>query len=68
MKLHAFLPSTRALGITALIDHLGLGCDIQEIDLSQGDQRTPAYLAKNPNSKIPMLEDGGLCSGSPTLS
>ena len=53
MKLHAFLPSTRVLGITALIDHLGLACDIQEMDLSQGDQRTPDYLAKNPNSKIP---------------
>jgi len=60
MKLHAFLPSTRVLGIMALKDHLGIACDVQELDLSEGDQRAPGYLAKNPNSKMPMLEDAGL--------
>jgi len=57
MKLHAFLPSTRVLGIMALKAHLGLDFDVQRLDLSQGGQRMPDYLAKNPNSKMPMLEE-----------
>jgi len=60
VKLHAFLPSTRVLGIMALKIHLGLACDVRELDLGQGDQRAPDYLSKNANSKMPMLEDDGL--------
>ena len=59
MKLHAFLPSTRVLGIMALKAHLGLDFEVQSLDLSQGGQRMPDYLAKNPNSKMPMLEEAG---------
>src|SRR5579864_5713970 len=59
MKLYAFLPSSRALGIQALNNHLALECEIQSIDLSRGDQLTPEYLALNPNKKMPTLEDDG---------
>jgi len=59
MKLYAFLPSSRALGIQALNNHLMLDCEIQSIDLSRGDQLTPEYLALNPNKKMPTLEDDG---------
>src|SRR5260370_27384678 len=60
MKLYAFLPSTRVLAIMALKDHLEIECEVQAIDLSKGDQRTPEYAALNPNLKMPMLEDDGL--------
>ena len=59
MKLYAFPPSSRVLAIMALKDHLEIECDVQAIDLSMGDQRTPEYAALNPNLKMPMLEDDG---------
>jgi glutathione S-transferase len=59
MKLFIFPPSSRALAIVALKDHLNIECEVVPIDLSKGDQRTPEYAARNPNQKMPMLEDDG---------
>jgi glutathione S-transferase len=59
MKLYFFPPSSRALAIVALKNHLALDCEMQAIDLGRGDQLTPAYLALNPNKKMPTLEDDG---------
>lgn len=59
MKLYVFPPSARALGVLALKSHLALDCEVQAIDLGRGDQLAPEYLALNPNSKMPTLEDDG---------
>jgi glutathione S-transferase len=59
MKLYIFPPSSRALGIVALNNHLALDCEIRPIDLGRGDQLTPEYVALNPNRKMPTLEDDG---------
>ena len=59
MKLYIFPPSSRALGVVALKNHLALDCEIQPIDLGSGDQLTAAYRALNPNKKMPTLEDDG---------
>jgi len=59
MRLFIFPPSARGLAIVALNDYLRTECEIVPIDLSKGDQRTPDYATKNPNKKMPMLEDGG---------
>lgn len=59
MKLYVFPPSSRALGVLALNNHLALDCDIQPIDLGSGDQLAPGYRALNPNTKMPTLEDDG---------
>jgi glutathione S-transferase len=59
MKLYIFPPSSRALGIVALNNHLALDCEIRPIDLGRGDQLTPEYVALNPNKKMPTLEDDG---------
>jgi glutathione S-transferase len=58
MKLYAFPPSTRVIAIMALINHLGLDCEVVPIDLGRNDQFTPDYLALNPNHKMPTLQDG----------
>jgi glutathione S-transferase len=58
MQLYLFPPSSRALAIVALKNHLGLDCELRPIDLGRGDQRAPEYLALNPNSKMPTLADG----------
>ena len=58
MKLFVF-PSARALAVMALRNHLQIDCEIEAVDLGRGDQRTPEYAARNPNLKMPMLEDDG---------
>lgn len=57
MRLFVFPPSARVLAIIALKDYLNIECKIVPIDLSKGDQCTPEYAARNPNRKMPMLED-----------
>jgi glutathione S-transferase len=58
MRLYLFPPSTRALAVLALRNHLALDCELNPIDLGRGDQLTPEYLALNPNRKMPTLKDG----------
>jgi glutathione S-transferase len=58
MKLYLFPPSTRALAIIALKNHLALDCEFETIDLGRGDQLTPEYRDLNPNRKMPTLKDG----------
>jgi glutathione S-transferase len=58
MKLYAFPASSRVVAIIALIHHLELACERVTVDLGRGDQLDPAYLALNPNHKIPTLVDG----------
>jgi glutathione S-transferase len=60
MKLYLFPLSGRVLGLVALKNHLNIDCQIVPIDLGKGDQRTREYAARNPNMKMPMLEDGDL--------
>jgi len=59
MRLYLFPPSSRALAIVALKNHLAIDCELRPIDLSCGDQLTPEYVALNPNRKMPTLEDNG---------
>jgi glutathione S-transferase len=47
------------LAIMALKDHIEIGCEVQAIDLSKGDQCAPKYASLHPNRKMPMLEDDG---------
>ena len=39
-----------------LLDQLGRDYRWVDVDSSKGESRTPAYLAKNPNGKVPLLE------------
>ena len=58
MKLYIFPPSSRALGIVALKNHLGIECEVMTVDLGKGDQLQAGYVALNPNKKMPTLQDG----------
>lgn len=44
----------------AVAKYLGSPVEYARIDLGRGEQRTPAFLAENPNGKVPLLVDGGL--------
>ena len=45
-----------------LLAHLGRAYEPVEIDILKGESRTAAFLARNPNGRIPVLElDDGTC-------
>ncbi len=60
LSLYAFPPSPRSFKPIAVIEHLGLPYDLRWVDLSKGEQKSPAYAAININQKAPALEDDGL--------
>lgn len=54
----AFSPNCRK--VRALAYELGIALDFERIDLLTGAQRAPAFLARNPNGRVPVLQDGDL--------
>lgn len=42
----------------AVAKYLGSPVEYIRVDLSRGEQRTPEFLALNPNGKVPLLVDG----------
>lgn len=57
MKLYNFPLSPNCQKVVALAHEVGVRLDIVPIDLFKGEARTPDMLAKNPNGKLPILED-----------
>jgi glutathione S-transferase len=58
MKLYHFPPSPNSRRVLAVLDHLGLGCELVPVDLFRGEQMRPEFVALNPNHMIPTLVDG----------
>jgi len=58
MKLYDFAPSPNARKVRSVVYELGVTLEIVPIDLFHGGSHAPAFLAKNPNGRIPVLEDG----------
>ena len=56
MVLHDFLDSGNGYKIRLLLSQLGLPYRYHDIDIMKGESRTPEFLAKNPNGRIPLLE------------
>lgn len=56
LRLYDFLPSGNGYKIRLLLTQLGTPFDRIELDITQGQTRTPEFLSKNPNGKIPLLE------------
>ena len=54
-RLYDFLPSGNGYKVRLLLAQLGLEFELVELDILQGETRTPDYLAKNPNGRIPLL-------------
>ncbi|WP_417490585.1 glutathione S-transferase family protein [Maricaulis sp.] len=42
---------------SVLLEELGLPYTVHAIELMQGEQKTPAFLAMNPNGRIPVIVD-----------
>jgi glutathione S-transferase len=58
MKLYDFPFSPNCQKVIALAHEVGTPLELVTVDLFKGGSRTPALLAKNPNGKVPILEDG----------
>lgn len=55
--------------VRLLLNQLGVTHDLVEVDILKGETRTPEFLAKNPNGKIPtvVLDDGRCLSESDAI-
>lgn len=58
MKLYINPVSPNSRKVAAVSNHLRLDSEVEIIDLSKGQNRSPEFLAINPNGKIPALSDG----------
>jgi glutathione S-transferase len=57
MKLYYF-ESTNPRKACAVARYLGSPVDYVRVNLGKGENKAPAYLAINPNGKVPVLTDG----------
>lgn len=56
MKLYDYLDSGNGYKVRLLLALLGREYDLVEVDIMQGETRTPSFLRLNPNGRIPVLE------------
>ncbi|HEY6893026.1 MAG TPA: glutathione S-transferase family protein [Rhodanobacteraceae bacterium] len=56
ITIYGYSPSGNCHKLRMLLGHLGREYRWVEIDSPHGGTRTPEYLAKNPNGKVPMIE------------
>jgi len=62
LKLYDYLPSGNGYKVRLLLTQLGISFQLIERDILKGETRTPEFLAKFPNGRIPAVEldDGKL--------
>jgi len=56
VRLYDYLPSGNGYKVRLLLSQLQIPFELVELDILKGETRTPDFLAKNPNGKIPVLE------------
>lgn len=56
LRLYDYLPSGNGYKVRLLLAQLAVPFELVELDITKGETRTPAFLAKNPNGRIPLLE------------
>lgn len=59
LKIYAFPMSPRSFKVLWTAHHLDLDYDFVFVDFTKGMQRTPEYLAINPNGRAPVIDDDG---------
>ncbi len=60
MKLYYVIGSPNCRKVHAVVNHLGIGAQIelQYLDFMAGEARSPEFLQVNPNGMVPVLRDG----------
>ena len=66
LTLHDFLDSGNGYKVRLVLAQLGIPYKLVEHDILKGATRTPIFLSKNPNGRIPTLEleDGSFLAES----
>lgn len=64
MKLYPFPFSPACQKVVAFAHEVGVPLELATVELFKGEARTPAMLVKNPNGKLPILEDGDFVLGN----
>ena len=54
--LYSMQRSGNSYKVRLALAHLGMPYNLVEVDILQGESRTPEFLAKNPNGQVPLLE------------
>ena len=61
-KVYGDYKSGNCYKVKLMLNLLGIPYEWIDIDILKGDTQTPAFLAKNPNGKVPVLElEDGTC-------
>ncbi len=55
-RLYDYLPSGNGYKARLVLKYLRIPYELVEVDIKRGESRTPEFLAKNPNGRIPLLE------------
>ncbi len=58
MKLYQLPFSPNCQKVVAVAHEVGVPLELVTVAIFKGEAKTPAMLAKNPNGKVPILEDG----------
>jgi glutathione S-transferase len=58
MKLYQYPLSPNCQKVVALAHEVGIPLETVRVDIFKGEARAAALLAKNPNGRVPVLEDG----------
>lgn len=56
LRLYDFLPSGNGYKVRLLLSQLRISYERIELNILKGETRTPEFLRKNPNGRIPVLE------------
>jgi glutathione S-transferase len=59
MKLYNVAYSGNSYKVRLLLAQVGIPCEVIEINILDGESRTPEFLKINPNGRTPVLDDDG---------
>ncbi len=62
LRLYDYLPSGNGYKVRLLLHQLQIPFELVAVDIEKGESRTPEFLRRNPNGRIPVLElEDGTC-------
>lgn len=56
--LYDYLPSGNGYKVRLVLKQLAIPYRLVQVDIKKGETRTPEFLSKNPNGRIPLLDIG----------
>ena len=60
IRLHRYALSGHSHRVQLMLSLLQRPCELVDVDMAAGEQRTPSFLARNAFGQVPVVEDGAL--------